>query len=42
MQVHAYTIMFTSIGEVHTIPGTLSSQFPYSDATCGGALESQM
>ena len=42
MQVHAYTIMFTCIGEVHTIPGTVSSQFLYCDATHGGTLESQM
>ena len=42
MQVHAYTIMFTCVGEVRTIPGTVSGQFPYRDATRGGALESQM
>ena len=41
MQVHPYTITFTCIGEVCTIPGTMSSQFPYRDVTCGSALESQ-
>ena len=42
MRVHADTIMFTCIGEVRTVPGTVSGQLPYRDATCGGALESQM
>ena len=42
MQVHAYTITFTCIGKAHTIPGTLSGQFPYQDATRGSTLESQM
>ena len=42
MRVHAYTITFTCIGKVHTIPGTMSGQFPYHDATHGGTLESQI
>ena len=42
MQVHAYAIMFTCIGKGRTIPGNVSGQFPYHDATCGSTLESQM
>ena len=42
MQVHADTITFTCIGEVHTIPGTVPGQIPYCDATCGSAPEYQM
>ena len=41
MRVHAYTITFTCIGKVCTVPGTVSSQFPNRDVTCGSALESQ-
>ena len=42
MRVHAYTIMFTCIGEACTISGTVSGQLPYRDATHGSTLESQM
>ena len=42
IHAHAYTIMFTCKGKVHTVPGTMSSQLLYHDITCGVALESQM
>ena len=42
MRVHTDTITFTCIGEVCTIPGTVSGQLPYCDATHGSALESQI
>ena len=42
MQVHADTITFTCIGEAHTIPGTMSGQLSYHDATHDSTLECQM
>ena len=39
IHAHAYTIMFTCKGKVHTIPGTVSGQFPYPDITRGITLE---
>ena len=41
MQGHAYTVIFTCIGRVRTIPDTVSGQFLYRDVTHGSTLESQ-